>query len=83
MRKPNINKRVQNLIDKMYPSKSLSKVQYKSVKKFIVNTKAMQSEIKKIQSYRSYKRAKDVVYPISITLYDKTRNEKISKEKGS
>ena len=51
----------------MYPSKSLSKVQYKSVKKFIVNTKEMQSEIKKIQSSRSYKEAKDVLYPIPAT----------------
>ena len=69
MRKPTVNKRVQNLIDKMYPSKNLTKVQYNSVKKFLVNTKAMQAEIKKIQLSRSYKRAKDVVYPIPITLY--------------
>ena len=53
MRKLNINKCVQN----------------NSVKKFILNTNAIQSEIKKIQSSRSYKKAKDIVYPIPITLY--------------
>ena len=40
MGKPNKNKSVKN----------------NSVKKFIVNTKAIQSEIKKIQSSRSYKK---------------------------
>src|ERR1044072_802872 len=68
VRKPNIHKRVQKLTDKMYPSKNLTKVQYNSVKKFIVNTKAMQSEIKQVQLSRRYNRAKDVVYPIPVTL---------------
>jgi len=34
MGKPNINKRVQNSIDKMCPFKRVSKVQYDGVKKF-------------------------------------------------
>jgi len=69
MRKPDIEKSVRKLVDKMYPSKNLTKVQYNSVKKFIVNTKAFQSQIKKIQSSKSYRRAQDIVYPIPVTLY--------------
>ena len=69
MKKPDINKRVQNLIDKMYPSRSLTKAQYDSVKKFLVNTKAFQAEFKKVQLSRSYNRDRDVVYSIPITLH--------------
>jgi hypothetical protein len=79
MKHPLIAERVDNLINKLYPSKNLSNTQYNSLRKFFINTKAIKENllrnvkssptIQEKRNVRSQKKSIDKIQSIPDTLF--------------